>query len=542
MKRTAAILLIILSSAVSCRKDILNTPPLNAVSDATVWSDPSLIQAFLNEKYKILPHFYLFTSLPSYAGYSAASDECFAKFNYENVTRITSGALTPDNLALDTWTVDYNYIRDLNLFFSKIDAAPGDDAIKTRMKGEAGFIRAFCYFDLATKYGGVPLVTKVYSALDKDFNVTRDSYEHIVDFVVSELDKAATNLPLAYDSDADLGRITRGAALALKSRMLLFAASELWNSGNADRSKWEKAAAAAKAVIDLNIYSLYQGEDYHQLFLQPANPEIIMAGRQNPINYQLYQDIMLAPNGSQGWSAYTPTQHIVDQFEMKNGKMITAAGSGYDPQHPYEGREPRFYANILYNGAPFLGRNLEYFVGGMDSPQGPVQNWNASLTSYNWKKYLDESYDFLSQVNGSKTAFIMFRLSEIYLNYAEAMNMLGNDAEARTYLNFIRTRTGVNMPPVSESGIALRDKIRHEREVELCLEGFRFFDVRRWKIAEATDNLPAAGVKITKAADGKMTYDYNYSVQPRKFLPQHYLFPIPKYELDKIKLDQNSNY
>ncbi|MGO4294402.1 RagB/SusD family nutrient uptake outer membrane protein [Chitinophaga sp. RAB17] len=537
------ILLIPFLTLGSCKKDILNSPPLTAVSDATVWNDINLVQNFINEKYKILPHFYLYTSLPSHMGYSAASDECYSMFNYESVNRLNSGALTPDNMALDSWTVDYNYIRDINLFFSKIDVVPGDEALKNRLKGEATFIRAYCYFDLATKYGGIPLITKVYTAADKGFNETRSTYEEAVKFVTTELDKAATLLPLNYE-DAMAGRITKGASLALKSRMLLYAASPLWNTNN-DASKWQAAANAAKAVIDLNQYSLWQNANYHDLFITPDHSEIILSAHQNDIKYQLYIDIHLSPNGYHGWSAYTPTQHIVDQFEMANGKMINETGSGYDAQKPYENRDPRLYADIIYNGAKFKTRPAEYFRGGMDSPQSPVENWNASKTGYNWRKYNNEAYDLNTQAVGSKTPFIIFRLSEIYLNFAEALNALGKDDSARTYVNMVRTRTGVNMPALDASitGLQLRDKIRHEREVELCLEGNRFFDVRRWKIAETTDNLPARGVKVTKNTDGSFTYDYNYTVEPRKFFaPQHYLFPIPKYELDKVSLPQNPGY
>jgi hypothetical protein len=474
-------------------------------------------------------------------GYSAASDECFSKFNYESVNRINTGAVTPDNIALDSWTVDYNYIRELNVFFSKIDGVAGDQAKKDRLKGEATFLRAYCYFDLASKYGGIPLITKVYNSTDKDFTVKRSTYEEAVKFIVDELDKAATLLPSSFTGN-DVGRATKGAALALKSRMLLYAASPLWNPGN-DQSKWQAAADAAKAVIDLSLYTLYQNTDYHSLFITTDNAEVILSYHQNAQKYQSYSDIHLSPNGYHGWSAYTPTQHIVDQFEMKNGKRITDAGSGYSLQNPYADRDPRFYADIIYNGGQFRDRPAEFFVGGKDSPQSAIENWNASLTGYNWKKYNDESYDLNTQAVGSKTAFIIFRLSEIYLNYAEALNALGNDGNARIYLNLIRSRTGVGMPAVTDAGTVLRDKIRHEREVEFCLEGNRFFDVRRWKIAEFTDNKPAMGIKIVKNTDGSFTYDYSLKVQTRKFLaPQHYLFPIPKYELDKVKLDQNPGY
>lgn len=538
--RIKLILVVFAMMLFSCKKDILDTPPLNLASETLVWSNADVAENFINEKYKVLPHFYLFTSIPSHLGYSAASDECFSKFNYENVSRITKGALTPDNLALDSWTTDYNYIRELNVFFSKIDGVKGDQAKKDRLKGEALFLRAYSYFDLVSKYGGVPIITKVYTADDRDFSVKRSSFDEVTKFITSELDQAAALLPLEY-SGINVGRATKGAALALKSRLLLYAASPLWNGAN-DSGKWKAAADAAKAVIDLNKYSLFEG-DYHNLFIIPDHSEVILSYHQNAQKYQSYSDIYLSPNGYHGWSAYTPTQHIVDQFEMDNGKMITENGSGYNLQAPYINRDPRFYANIIYNGGQFRDRPAEFFNGGKDSQQSPIENWNASQTGYNWKKYNDESYDLNTQAVGSKTAFIIFRLSEIYLNYAEALNAMGNDGEAITWLNKIRQRKGVEMPAVNAAGNDLRDKIRHEREVELCLEGSRFFDVRRWKIAEVTDNLPAKGIKITKNNDGSFTYDYNLIVEPRKFIaPQHYVFPIPKYELDKIKLDQNIGY
>ena len=540
MKNKINILLIALLGLSSCQKNILDSPPLNLASETLVWSDVNVAENFINEKYKVLPHFYLFTGIPSHLGYSAASDECFSKFNYEGVNKITQGALTADNLALDSWTTSYNYIRELNVFLSKIDGVSGDQAKKERLKGEAAFLRAYCYFDLVSKYGGVPIITKVYSAQDRDFSVKRASFEETAKFIVDELDKCVTLVPVNYTGN-NVGRITKGAVLALKSRLLLYAASPLWNTSN-DQVKWKAAADAAKAVIDLNQYSLYEG-DYHELFITPDHAEIILSYHQNAQKYQSYSDIYLSPNGYHGWSAYTPTQHIVDQFEMANGKMIQESGSGYDEQNPYVKRDPRFYANIIFNGGNFRDRPAEFFNGGKDSQQSPIENWNASQTGYNWKKYNDETYDLNTQAVGSKTPFIVFRLSEIYLNYAEALNALGNDAEATKWLNKIRQRKGVNMPAVTASGTALREKIRHEREVELCLEGNRFFDVRRWKIAETTDNQPAKGIKITKNTNGSFTYDYNLVVEPRKFIaPQHYLFPIPKYELDKITLEQNKGY
>lgn len=530
--------LLLLTNLNSCKKDFLDRKPLDTYSELDVWTDLNLIQTFINSKYRALPHFYNWGAAANGPGLSAASDEGYSKFNYENVFLWNKGEISPDNLSMDSWTPDYSFIRDCNSFFEKIGAVKGDEGIKKRMTGEMKFIRAWCYFNLISRYGGVPLITKVYSLSDPDFLAARNSYAECMAFVVKELDEAIPMLPDSY-SGKDLGRATKGAVLALKSRALLYAASALNNLSN-DRAKWQAAADATKAMLDAPGFSLYNGADYKQLFLEKFNREIIMSYGMNGTDWESSLDVMIAPNGYHGWSVYAPSQNLVDDFEMKNGKMITDPASGYDPTNPYLNRDPRFNATIIFNGTPFKGRNAEYFKGGLDSPQSPVENWNASLTGYNWRKYADETHDM--DATGSTQNWVIFRLAEVYLNYAEAQYELGNEAEARNYLNLVRSRPSVNMPPVTAGSTALRDAIRHEREIELCFEGHRFYDVRRWKIAAVTENKPIRAVNITKNQNGSFSYDY-FDLQPRKFLEANYLFPIPKYETQKNKLlIQNPGY
>jgi hypothetical protein len=530
--------LFLLTSISSCKKDFLERKPLDTYSGLDVWADLNLVQTFVNSKYRALPHFYNWDKAVNGPGLSAAADEGYSKFNYEGVFLWNKGEVNPDNLSMDSWSGDYGFIRDCNAFFEKIAGVKGDDNMKKRMMGEMKFIRAWCYFNLAARYGGVPLITKVYSLSDTDFKANRNTYEECMAFVVKEMDEALSMLPDSY-SGKDLGRVTKGAALALKSRALLYAASKL-NNPAASRDKWQKAADAAKAVIDLNTYGLYQGSDYKKLFLEKFNSEIILSYGMNGTDWESYLDVMIAPNGYHGWSVYAPSQNLVDDFEMNNGKMIGEIGSGYDPVNPYVNRDPRFNATIIYNGTQFKGRSAEYFKGGLDSPQSPVENWNASLTGYNWRKYADESHDM--DASGSEQNWIVFRLAEIYLNYAEAQYELGNEPVARQYLNLVRSRTSVNMPAVNAVGIALIETIRHEREIELCFEGHRFYDVRRWKIAAQTENKPIRAVNITKNLNGSLSYSY-FNLQERKFLEAHYLFPIPKYEIQKNnQLVQNPGY
>jgi hypothetical protein len=529
----------------SCKKDILNKSSLNAYSEDDVWSNLKLVETFVNSKYRSLPHFYNDELVvPSASGLSAASDEGFNQWDYEDVWLFNLGQVTPDNVSMDAWKGYYGFIRDCNTFFEHIDAVQGDEDLKTRLTGEMKFIRAWCYFDLISRYSGVPLITKTYSLTDNDYLSTRSTYDENMAFIIKELDEAAEDLQVSY-SGAEMGRVTKGAALALKSRALLYAASPLNNPSN-DRSKWVAAASAAKAVIDLGAYSLYQGPDYKQLFLEKFNPEVILSyninGTQNPSgNYESMLNVMIGPNGYHGWSSFTPSQTIVDAFPMKNGKLITESGSGYDPTHPYENRDPRFYADILYNGAEFRGRPFESFEGGFDSPQSSIENWNASLTGYNWRKYSNDALPIDENI-GTDQNWIIFRLGEIYLNYAEAALNSGDEATARTYINLVRARPSVNMPAVTAAGAELVKAIQTERQVELCFEGHRFFDVRRWKIAMQTENQPLRGVHIEKDASGSLAYSY-FVLQNRKFFEQNYLYPIPKYELDKNKdLTQNPGY
>ncbi|HEY4197720.1 MAG TPA: RagB/SusD family nutrient uptake outer membrane protein [Mucilaginibacter sp.] len=534
-------LLILIISISSCNKSFLDKKPLNSFSDADVWSDLNLVQAFVNSKYRALPNF---DALEKAESLSPGCDEGFAKFNWIGEINFVTGVLSPDIVTYDTWSSNYGYIRNCNLFFNKIGSVPAngptEEALKKELIGEMKFIRAYCYFDLIQRYGGVPIITKLYGLQDTSYSIARNSYDECVNFIVSDLDSAALLLPAKQD-DNNFGRASATAALALKSRLLLYAASPLNNPSNTS-TKWQAAADATKAAIDLaegNGGQLYQNPDYKRIFLDKQNPEIILSFNLNQ-NPGTGIDLINSPNSYNGWSAFAPSQNLVDEYELNNGKLITDPTSGYDPANPYLNRENRFYADILYNGAPFRGSNVETFVGGKDSPQSPEQPWNATLTGYNWRKYMDETIDFNS-VNSNQN-WIIFRLAELYLNYAEAEYALSNEPLARQYVNKVRARASVNLPPVTETGTALRDRIYHERQIELCFEAQRIFDVRRWKIAAQTENQPLQAVTITKTGS---TFTYSYSnLQTRVFDPaKNYLWPIPRYEMNKNPLlTQNPGY
>ncbi|MGI8636126.1 MAG: RagB/SusD family nutrient uptake outer membrane protein [Segetibacter sp.] len=527
----------------SCKKNILEKLPLNSYSEDLVWQDGNLIETFVNNTYRLVPHGFNYSMTNSL---STLTDENNGRAN-SSANIINAGNITPDALAaLDYWNDPqrgfYKVITKANLFLSKIDNSPIDSALKKRMIGEMTFLRAYSYFRLISFYGGVPLITKPFSLTD-DFSVPRNSYKECLDFVLQQLDKAAPLLPLKHTS-VNMGRITKGAVLAIKSRALLYAASPLNNPTN-DISKWQLAADAAKAVIDLNQYALYP--DYKSLFLASTiyNSEIIWT---RPFNRQLdienaYVELSQYPNGYGGFAQVHPLQNIVDDYETLNGKLPKNDPS-YDPQNPYVNRDPRFYASILYDGAPFKGREVETFLPkGQDSNEGSSQPWNATQTGYYQRKFLDETITNPGGTNIGSTPWTFIRYAEILLNYAEAKFYLGDEATCRDYINKIRSRPSVNMPPVTESGAALLARLQNERRIELAFEDHRWFDVRRWKIAPIVLNVPGKRMAITKnPATGKKTYTV-VEFQPRAFFDKNYLVPIPQYEIAKNpKLTQNPGY
>ncbi len=551
-----SVLFIILAStlAVSCDKSLLNKAPLDRLSDAALWNDLNLVQAYVNDQYRVLPSLDWYDKVRGLT-LSSACDESIHQYGYDGIYDMNKGALAASNMTgFDTWKYDYGFIRNCNIFFSNLSRIPDtDSASLDRMKGEVYFLRAYAYFELAERYGGVPLITEPFQ-LNDDFQVQRSSYDSTVNYIVGQCDSAITLLPLSYSSDKDFGRATRGAAMALKSRALLYAASPLWNPGN-DIAKAKKAADAAKAVIDLQLYPLYDGPmgDYYKIFIDNTNPEIIFQRTIDITNantvYAAIEQIE-GPNGGinalgqyGGWNTNSPSQNLVDAFGMSDGLPITTSPL-YNSQNPYANRDPRFYSDINYDGAVWHDVPLEFYAGGRNSIQNTNNSdaQNCSRTGYTMRKHLNPTFDYQNDPLGQTyDPWIIFRISEMYLNYAEAEYYAGEEDQARWALGLLRSRPSVNLPAITESGTALLDRIRNERQVEMCFEGHRFFDVRRWKIAEVTENIPLKGIAITLSGSVK-SYAVK-DVQERVFTaPKHYLFPIPQYELDKVQLTQNPNY
>ena len=534
----------------SCTKDVLDKSPTDRFSDDAVWKDGNLIEAYVNMTYREIP-----TSRSSGSYTSSAlifaelSDELYGRGGNHNY--INQGNITPAQLgALDYWTISgpnyYRAITRCNIFFKNIEAAPVEATLKNRMIGEMQFLRAYSYFRLTSIYGGVPLLTKPFGLTD-DFKFARNTYDECMNFVITELDAAAALLPATYP-DANLGRITKGIALAAKSRALLYMASPLNNPANS-AAKWQLAADAAKAVIDLNLYSLYS--NYKEQFMRansynseaiwsrPYNTTVSNEGS-NPQN-----ELRLFPNGYSGYGQVHPYQNMVDEFELTSGKL-PKDDPAYDSQNPYVNRDPRFYASILYDGAPFQGRPVETFLpGGKDSREGAISSWNATETGYYVRKFIDESIINPSNLNQGNNPWIFFRYAEILLNYAEAKLALGDEATCREYINKVRSRPGVAMPDVTETGLPLLARLQHERRIELCFEGHRYFDVRRWKIAPVVLNTLPKRIDIVKnLTTGVKTFTVSTMTNfTFVFTDKNYLAPIPLSEIEKNPLlVQNPGY
>jgi hypothetical protein len=514
MKKIIKIVLALLfiCSSISCEKSVLDKTPKNEFSSIDVWADINLAKTYLNTVYDGIGQWGMHHYRNPQVMTSSATDEAWQRGNH-GIWVMNQGNISASNYGdFNIWTPDYRAIRTCNIFLQNIDNVPDVNAEDLKsMKAQARFIRAMNYADLVNWYSwwegdrnGVPIITEPFN-LDDDFNVTRANYSEVVDFITSELDEVITDLPNEWDA-GNFGRVTKGATLALKSEILLYAASKLHNP-TMDASKWTKAADAAKAVIDLNQYSLVSVssfQDYAGIFLNSSNPEIILARPYDPVVLPAnWVDLYNTPNGYGGWGGNCPTQQFVDKFQMNNGKDISDPSSGYDPQNPYVEREVRFYADIVYNGRMYRGRETEFWIpGGLDSKDGPT-GWNTSFTGYTLYKFMDESINF--QASPAPTPWIIFRLAEIYLNYAEAEYHLGNEDIAREYINKIRTRA--QLPGIQSSGNQLLQDIRHERSIELAFErDFRWNDVRRWEILDQTASQDYIGMEITKDNSGNLSY------------------------------------
>ena len=521
--------------------DPLDKEPLGAISGDAVFNDNVLLTGYVNASYNAIRNGFFQQRLTT----DALTDNAY-HMHPSGTWEFNRGQMIPDNgeaATFDLWSHSYSSIRRLNIYFDGIESSTVDPDLLERLNGEMYFIRAYTYAELLRYYGGVPIIETTFK-LGDEFNQSRASYEEVVSYIVDDLDEAIRILqPLGKNNNN--GRATSHAAMALKSRVLLYAASPLNNASN-DRDKWQAASDAAKAVIDLGVYSLH--DDYQDLFLGDGSPEHIWTRTFN-LNDGTSLDLVHNPNGYGGWGGTLPLQNLIDAYEMSNGELplledgSVNPASGYAPADPFINRDPRFYSTINHHGALWKGRNIDVSLpGGLDSPDQSVGGWwNASRSGYYTKKYLTESNP-VNNTDRTTVPWIFFRLGEIYLNYAEAQIELDQEDEAKTYLNLIRQRAG--MPDITESGADLKKRYRHERRIELVFEDHRLFDIQRWLIAHEVLGKTAYGVNVTPNGAGGFNYDFTRVVDDTRAWKDAYLrFPIPPVDLEISQpLEQNPDY
>ncbi|MDB5208288.1 MAG: hypothetical protein JWR72_3363 [Flavisolibacter sp.] len=545
-----AFLFMVAAAVSACNKDYLDRAPSVNLSEQNIFSNPVLAAQYADNAYNHL--------IDEYARFNAhrgitgqASDEAVSGNGEVSIRTLTNGTYHDHyerggaslNDIGDVWARSYAGIRVANQMLAKIADVPWTTAQSpARIKGEMLFIRAFLYFELIKRFGGVPIVDKVYGAND-DIDIPRNTYEECLNFIIKDLKEADGLLPSTYDNSNN-GRATSGASKTLRSRVLLFAASKLNNERN-DLEKWKLAAAAAKEVMDMNLYSLQA--TYADILNVASSTEYIMIKVRGPrIIDGFLLDFAMSPGSGGAQGQLNPTQNHVDLYEMKTtGKAITDPTSGYNPQAPYANRDPRLAANILYNDAPWQGLKMEMWSGGKDYLSGNV---TYTATRYYSRKLWPEPYKRI----GGGTAllnFVFFRYAEVLLNYAEAQNeAVGPDASVYAAINQIRARTSVAMPalPAGLSQQQMRDRIRNERAVELAFEDFRWYDIMRWKAGPQIVAQPMYGMDVIKNANGSFTY--NKVLLPanmqKVYLDYMHRYPIPRTEIYKSKgiLKQNEGW
>ena len=476
------------------------------------------------------------------------------KANEESITR----------WAGTTWSNYYTQIQYINSFLENKDKVP-DAAQRRRVEGEAHFFRAYYYYMLWRRFGGVLLIDHKYDPLTRPEKFPRASYEQMVSFIVSEADKADSLLSVT-NTAAVAGRITRGAAIMLKAKTYLWASGTVFQNkpksylgftDDKSQAMLQKVRAAYDRLFALGVYQLVPvtattqdgiRDEYRQIFISKNTSESILEVQHsndgdyaNKFGHTLDRDAA-APSFTGTTAAYTPTQNHVDEYGMRGGAV-------YDPQHPYDNRDYRFYANVLYNGCEYRSHTMDMATtdgkAGADiTPYGSSTTAAVSRTGYYLGKFVDASQSVDdNNTYASKQDYIIWRLAEAYLDYAEVCYRLGDNAAALDMVNRIRTR--VHMDALST---LTWDDIVRERRVEMAFEETTYWDQLRWGTAEQTFSgrtNPLRGITITVHA-GHTTYRTvninRFPARVRKFETKEYYFPIPWAEVRYQGIEQNPGW
>ena len=543
MKINQRIGLLLLASSLmmaGCKK--LDLAPSDRYTELTFWQSSENVQSALNNIYNGM-----YTSQSVFYN-EGLSDNAYTKLGVSTgVDAISSGNFTPSLPRFQNdWAYYYGGIKSCNIFLANVDNNTTlTPELKERMKGEVRFIRAWHHFNLEKWWGDAPLLSKDITP-DEAKTIARTPRAELVQFILDELDASSAALPTKEQyAEADNGRITKGAALALKARVLLY-------EGN----RMDEVVAICEQLINNPAangnYSL--ASNYTDLFsdktVNKKNSEAMLSLQYVPSLRTWGDYIDFAPiSAGARTNNLAPTQELVDSYIMTNGKAINESGSGYDINDPYANRDPRLTATVvyhLYNWKNPDGSTQVIYIKPGSAPAGQASNeysnaGQGTATGYYWRKYWDPNYAAPGLSSGLNIHLI--RWAEVLLMYAEAKNTLGQftaDIWDKT-IRPLRVRAGFTDPGALDfpSG-DLTEIIRNERRVELAMEGFRIDDIRRWKLAETVMNGWAHGAQY-----GDAGIDNGFlRVQLRSFdATKHYLWPVPPSERAlNANLSQNNGY
>lgn len=529
MKNTIIFKLLALILLFTACNDFFEPDPRSKYSIMDAWKSEHNTNLYINGFYKPIYEYGPYGRTYAGVGMSDGLTDIL-KYNSSGMNSyggdmnkvVFKGVISPDGNLLENYDYIYARIRRINEFLYNIDIYPKyGDEFKNRAKAQARFFRAFLYTMLIRNHGKIVLRTQLDGP--KEANKPLSPEKECWDFVEEDLDFAAKYLPKEWESKDDLGRLTKGAVYGFKSRAMLYA------------ERWQKAVDAANEVIKMEGDSYGLMENYADAFIVEDNKECVLGFRFGGVITQNFNRWYAPPGDSEKLTPVaiaSPTQEMVDSYRMADGSRF----SWENPVHaanPYENREPRFYASILYNGAQWKGRTIETFVGGKDGYKkfGVELNPNTTTTGYYIRKLMDEKLLNLEQK--STMFWSEVRYAEVLLNHAEAAAELDNVAEALVSLNKVRARA--KLPEVTVSNKAdVIEIIREERKVELAFEGHRYWDLRRWRLAvKVLKGKRMKGIKIIQNADSTFTYNVvDADNMDRYFEERYYHFPIPNQELE----------
>lgn len=531
---------LLMGSFSSC-SDFLDRYPLEELSDESFWKTEKDAEMAVSNLYNVLPTWDVDEAINS--------DDAVHGIKWAAGNQ-SKGVYDPSDYG---WSGEYGYIRQANLVLEKIQEMDlSEDAYK-KLEGQARFFRAYTYFTLIRSFGAVPYIDKPLELTDVE-NITRTPKDEVYAKVMEDFDIAIADLPVQWD-ETNSGRITKGAAMAMKARAALY------------YNNWQTAMDEAKKVMDLGQYELYDKDNtgrYKELFWEVADgcDEFILSVQYNAptrthylIGWECFPTL--------GWGGLNPTQSLVDAFEDINGAPI-ANSTIYDSTNPFANRDPRLEVNVLHDGETMYGVTIKVAPLSSSGNTGIGQHGDATATGYYQQKWLDPSIDPQSTGWDMGKDWVVIRYAEVLLTYAEAKNELSPlDPSAFDAVNQVRRRVGMpdlqNTDPTKPTYCGTQDDLRkriwNEWRVEFALEGGkRQWDIRRWGIAKDVLNAPFEGLRYTLVDDPNAPKGDNgkkcilYVGEPLKLTGSHYedhnyLLPIPQTEIDlNPKLEQNPGY